>query len=155
MKMGRMLLIVISAVVLLGVTLVGAQEHGTKDEAQAMGNAAVEYAKKVGADQALKDFTTDKAKWTKKDLYVVAIDMKGNVLAHGTNEKMVGANHMEIKDANGVLFTAEMIKVAQTKGEGWVTYQWPHPQTKKMATKSTYVKKLTNYDGWVGVGIYP
>jgi hypothetical protein len=37
--------------------------------------------------------------------------------------------------------------------EGWVDYQWPHPDTKKIESKSTYVRKLANYDGWVGVGI--
>jgi len=31
---------------------------------------------------------------------------------------------------------------------------WPHPQTKKVEDKSTYVRKLPNYEGWVAVGIY-
>jgi signal transduction histidine kinase len=131
-----------------------ADERGTKDEAVAMVDAAVEHAKKVGAELAFKDFTTDKARWTKKDLYVVVADMKGNMLAHGANPKLVGKNNMEMKDANGVYFTAESVKVAQTRGQGWVDYLWPHPESKKMASKSMYVKKLANYDGWVGVGIY-
>jgi hypothetical protein len=31
---------------------------------------------------------------------------------------------------------------------------WPHPQSKKLEDKSTYVRNLVTYDGWVGVGIY-
>jgi cytochrome c len=121
---------------------------------KALAEAAVEHVKKVGADQAFKDFSTDKEHWTKKDLYVVAFDMKANCVAHGVNAKLIGCNHREIKDANGVHFTAEMTKIAQTKGEGWFDYLWPHPETKKMASTSTYVRKLANFDGWVGVGIY-
>ena len=59
----------------LGLGLVGtslAEERGTKDEAVAMTSAAVEHVKKVGREQAFKDFTEDKATWTKKDLYVMA-----------------------------------------------------------------------------------
>ena len=155
MRTVRRLVVVMVALALAGVTVAMAQEHGTKDEAVAMVNAAVDHAKKVGSEQAFKDFSTDKAHWVKKDLYVIAFDMQGNMKAHGANEKLIGKNHMDMKDANGVFFTAEQAKVVQSKGEGWVTYLWPHPQTNKLATKSTYAKKLPNYDGWVAVGIYP
>ena len=154
MTIGRMLMAAAMALTLWSASTAGAQERGTKAEAQAMVDAALEHAKKVGAEQAFKDFSTDKAHWTKKDLYVVAFDMKANMKAHGANEKLIGKNHMDMKDANGVMFTAEMVKLAQTKGEGWVDYQWVHPQTNKMAAKSSYVKKLSNYDGFVVVGIY-
>ena len=40
------------------------------------------------------------------------------------------------------------------KGGGWVEYEWPHPQTKKIESKISYAKKLTNYEGFVGVGAY-
>lgn len=154
MKVTRILIAAIASVAMTCLTVAMAQEHGTREEAQAMVDAAVEHVLKVGPEQAFKDFTYDKGNWTKKDLYVVAIDMKGTMLAHGANARMIGSNHIEIKDANGVLFTAEMTRVAQTQGQGWVDYLWPHPQTKKMAEKSTYVRKLVNYDGWVGVGVY-
>ena len=154
MKIRRMVIAGLATLLVSFATTAPAQEAGTKAEAKALADAAVEHVKKVGPDQAFKDFTNDKEHWTKKDLYVVAFDMKANMVAHGANAKMVGQNHMEIKDANGVYFTAEMTKLAQTKGEGWVSYMWPHPVTKKMASKTTYVRKLANYDGWVGVGVY-
>jgi hypothetical protein len=154
MKLGRMLVAATMALTLWWSSTATAQDHGTKDEAQAMVQAAIDHFKKVGPQQAFKDFSTDKAAWTKKDLYVVAIDMKGNMLAHGANEKLIGKNFQEMKDANGVLFTAEMGKVAQTKGEGWVDYLWVHPQTNKTTAKSSFAKKLPNYDGYVAVGIY-
>ncbi len=130
-----------------------AQVNGTKDEAKALAEAAVDHVKKVGPDKAFKDFTTDAA-WKKKDLYVMAYDNKGTVVGHGANDKLIGKNLIDMKDPNGVMVVSELTKVATTKGEGWVDYSWPHPQTKKLEDKSTYVRKLQNYDGWVGVGVY-
>jgi signal transduction histidine kinase len=131
-----------------------AQPHGTRDEAKAMVAAAVAHVQKVGAEQAFKDFTNDKANWTKHDLYVFANDMKGTCLAHGGNAKLVGRSLMDLRDANGVMLIAELTKLAQAKGEGWVDYVWQHPQTKKLESKSTYVRKLVDHDGFVGVGVY-
>lgn len=146
---------------LLALTLVGfvsvnalSQERGTKDEAKAMAEQAAAHVKKAGPDQAFKDFTTDKANWTKKDMYVFALDMKGLTVAHGANEKLVGKSMMELKDQNGKLFVKELTDVAKAKGSGWVEYDWAHPQTKKVDGKVTYALKLSNFDGLVAVGVY-
>jgi signal transduction histidine kinase len=130
-----------------------AQERGNRDEAKAMADAAVEHVKKVGPEQAWKDFTTGKD-WKKKDLYVFAMDMKANMLAHGANDKLLGKNVIELKDANGKPMIAEMVKVASTSGAGWVDYDWPNPVTKKIEPKSTYTRKLATFDGLIGVGAY-
>ncbi|MBK9573532.1 MAG: cache domain-containing protein [Rhodoferax sp.] len=152
MKLLRSLL----ALALVGFVSVNAlsQERGTKDEAKAMAEQAVAHVKKVGPDQAFKDFSTDKATWTKKDLYVFANDINGNTKAHGANDKLVGKNMAELKDQNGKLFIKEMSELAKSKGSGWVEYDWAHPQTKKVDGKATYVIKLSNFDGYVGVGVY-
>lgn len=130
------------------------QERGSKEEAIAMVDAAHAHIQKVGADKAYKDFTNDKAAWTKKDLYVMVLDGKGVMLAHGANEKLVGKDMTGIKDANGAPLVPNMLQVAATKGTGWSDYEWPHPQTKKIESKSTYVRKLPGGDGFVGVGVY-
>lgn len=141
----------------LGLGLVStslAQERGTKDEAVAMTNAAAEHVKKVGPDQAFKDFSEDKATWTKKDLYVMAYNHDGTCMAHGANGKLVGKNLINLKDANGKEIIKAFTVVSTSKGSGWVDYEWAHPQSKKVESKSTYAMKLDGYDGWVGVGIY-
>ena len=93
-----------------------ADERGSKDEAKAMVDAAFEHIKKVGADKAYKDFTTDKAAWNKKDLYVMVYDSKGVALAHGANEKLVGKDMTAVKDANGVAIVNGMIALAAKGG---------------------------------------
>jgi len=152
MKLFRTLL----TLLLVGVVSVSAmaQERGTKDEAKALANAALVHIKKVGNEQAFKDFTMDKSNWTKKDLYVFAMDAKGATLAHGANEKLVGKNMMELKDQNGKAFVRELTELSATKGEGWVDYDWAHPVTKKVEGKSTFVKRIPGFDGSVSVGTY-
>jgi signal transduction histidine kinase len=132
-----------------------AQDRGNKEEAKAMADAAASHVKKVGAEKAFKDFSTDKATWNKKDLYVVAFDWAGNCLAHGANEKLIGKNLIEMKDQSGKLFTKAMIDSTKgAAGSGWTDYEWVHPVTKKLEAKSTYSVKLAGFEGLVGVGIY-
>ncbi len=130
-----------------------AQERGTKDEAKAMAQAAFEHIKKVGAEKAYKDFSTDKANWTKKDLYVIVFDSKGVVLAHGAVEKLVGKDLSANKDVNGNPL-AQALNATAAKGGGWHDYDWSDPVTKKIAQKSTYVIKPPSGDGFIGVGVY-
>ena len=130
-----------------------AQERGTREEAKAMNDAAFEHIKKVGTEQAYKDFTFDKAKWVRKDLYVLVYDSQGVALAHGANEKLVGKNLSSLKDANGVLIVAGMVALA-AKGGGWYDYDWADPLTKKITPKSTYARKQPNGEGFIGVGVY-
>jgi len=144
--------LLIAAACFSGLTL-AADDRGNRDEAKAMVDAAIEHIKKVGPDKAYKDFTTDKAAWNKKDLYVMVYDGKGVALAHGANEKLVGKDLNAVKDANGVAVVPGMNALA-AKGGGWFDYDWPDPLTKKIAAKSTYAKKLPVGDGFVGVGVY-
>jgi signal transduction histidine kinase len=130
-----------------------ADERGTKDEAKALTDAAFEHIKKVGPESAYKDFTTDKATWNKKDLYVMVYDAKAIALAHGGNEKLVGKDMSAIKDANGVPVVTGLIELA-AKGGGWYNYDWPDPLTKKVMGKTTYARKQPNGEGFIGVGIY-
>jgi cytochrome c len=130
-----------------------AQERGTKEEAVALTQAAYEHIQKVGPEKAYADFTHDKARWTRKDLYVMAYDAQAVCLAHGANDKLVGKDLSAIKDAAGRLVVPGLLGVAK-KGGGWFDYDWPHPQTRKIEAKSTYARPLPSGEGFIGVGIY-
>ncbi len=152
MKHGlKWLLAAVTSFGLMGEVL--AQERGTREEAKAMAHAAFDHIKKVGAEKAYKDFTTDKANWTKKDLYVIVFDSKGTALAHGAVEKLVGKDLSGSKDANGNPLAPALTATA-AKGGGWHDYDWPDPVTKKIAQKSTYAIKPPVGDGFIGVGVY-
>lgn len=130
------------------------QEHGSKDEALALVDAALVHIKKVGAEKAFDDFTNDKSAWTKKDLYVFVNDLEGVARANGGNAKLIGKSLIALKDQNGKEFAKEMQTVATTKGEGWVDYDWFSPAAKKVENKSSFVKRIPGFSGYVAVGIY-
>jgi hypothetical protein len=116
---------------------------GTPEEAKALAEEAAAHYKKVGREKALADFNDKQGKFVKKDLYIFVIDTDGNTLAHGDNPKLIGKNLLEVKDLNGVYFFKEFIKTAKDgEGKGWVTYQWPHPDTKKPRAKASYIIRV-------------
>ena len=147
----RALLVALTAMLVGGLAFA---QDGTKEETVAMVNAAVEHAKKVGPEQALKDFTHDKGKWNKKDLYIFAFDFTGKNVAHGANEKLVGKDLADMKDPSGRPFVKDMTDIAKSKGSGWYEIDWPHPQTKKVMGKTNFLRRLDGKDAWVAVGYY-
>lgn len=127
-------------------------QNATPDEAKAMAEKAAEFLKANGRDVAFKAFDEGTDGFKDRDLYVFVNDYEGNVLAHGANAKLIGKNTRKVKDPNGVLLIEEMIKTASNGGTGWVEYSWPHPETKKLTPKVSYVIGLPEY--YVGVGAY-
>jgi cytochrome c len=153
--MKTLMRLVLAALAALGLmTAALAQERGTREEARAMVDAAVEHVKKVGPEQAFKDFT-DKANpaWHKKDQYVFAYNLEGLNVGHGANEKLIGKNLIEMRDPNGKFLIKELRDMA-VRGGGWVEYEWPHPQTKRIEAKASYVRRTINFEGFLGVGVY-
>lgn len=127
-------------------------QYGTSAQAEAMVHKAVEHIKKDGGDIAYADFTAKKPDWINHDIYVVVYDFTGTVLAHGQNEKQVGKNLLEFKDADGKEFVKERIELAKSKGKFWQDYKFTDPLTKKILPKSAYCERLN--DTAVCAGIY-
>jgi hypothetical protein len=131
-----------------------AQERGTADQAKALVEKGLSHIKSAGIEKAAEDFSNKDGKWHEKDLYVFVQKFDGNTIAHGGNKGLVGKNMIDLKDANGQTFIRSMIDTAKSKGSGWVDYMWTNPQTKKVEPKTTYVVKIPDFDGLIGVGIY-
>lgn len=129
-----------------------AQDRGDRAEARAMVDDAVQHVLVAGPERAFRDFTDrSNATWHRKDLYVFAYTFAGVSVAHGANDKLVGKNLIDIRDPNGK-FVIKELRDAALRGGGWVDYEWPHPVSLKIEAKSSYVRKLGNFDGFVGVG---
>ncbi len=67
-----------------------------------------------------------------------------------------GKQMMGLKDDKGKAFFAEMMKVANEAGSGWVEYRWPKPGQKEYSPKVAYVKlaKHGNDEFVVACGMY-
>lgn len=129
-----------------------AADKGSADEATALTKKAIAYLKANGKEKAFAEFNNPNGQFKDRDLYVFVFDFNGKTLAHGTNPKLLDKTLLDLKDADGKLFVKEFVEVAKGKGKGWVDYKWPHPTTKAIEAKSTYVEKVD--DMLVGCGIY-
>lgn len=129
-----------------------AAEQGKPDEAVALVQKAVAYLKANGKEKAYAEFNKPNGQFKDRDLYIFVIDMNGMEWANGANQKIVGKNVMELKDAEGKPMVKSFIELAQTKGKGWVDYKWPDPVRKTVASKSSYLEKYD--DVLIACGIY-
>jgi signal transduction histidine kinase len=124
------------------------------DEAKAMVDKAVAYWKANGKDKTVAEINNPEGQFVKGDVYVFANSIDGMILANGGNTKLVGQNHIALKDPNGKLFNKECAEVASTKGSGWVDYSWINPTTKKVQPKTVWVQKIEGVDVYIGSGIW-
>ena len=131
-----------------------AASKGTAAEATAMVQKAIAHIKKVGREKAFADFDNKNGVFTDRDLYVVVYDMKGKVLAHGANDKMIGKDVIELRDSDGKYFVKERVEM-MSKGpeaKGWQDYKFMNPVSRQIENKRMWLERSD--DMIVGCGIY-
>jgi signal transduction histidine kinase len=147
--------VVAALLAFLGAMPVAAQgTKGTAAEATAMVDKAIAYIKKNGREKAFAEINNPKGQFTDRDLYVVVYDIKGKVLAHGANAKMIGRDVIELRDTDGKYFVKERVEM-MSKGpnaKGWQDYKFMNPVTSQIEPKSMYI--VRHEDMIVGCGIY-
>jgi len=152
--MARILSIAVLALgFIFGATPALAQSKGTAKEATAMVEKAIAHIKKVGREKAFADFDNPKGGFVDRDLYVVVYDLKGKVLAHGANAKMIGKDMIDLRDVDGKYFVKERVEMmAKPDAKGWQDYKFMNPTTSAIEPKSMYLQRFE--DVIVGCGIY-
>lgn len=123
------------------------------DEAMAWAKKAAQFVKDHGAEEATKVFNDPHGEFVKGDLYVFVNNKAGDFLAHPIKPALVGKNAMDMKDIDGT----PLVKLfTEVEDEAWVAYKWPHPVTKKIRPKKSYIINVKGIPGgyYVGVGTY-
>jgi signal transduction histidine kinase len=168
---------VIALVVMASVVLVASvmAQNAVKDECVALCKDAAKFINEKGLDAAIAEFNNKEGKFVTKNTYVFLMDLEGNELAHpyhamtGSPFSAVTASGRNVlklfdyKDTTGKLFVQEYIKVAKTKGEGWVEYMYPKPEEQKKpipskekisSKKLSYVYRVPGKDLMVIAGFF-
>jgi cytochrome c len=87
------------------------------------------------------------------DLYLYALDFKGNVYAHADRPGRAGTNVLNEQYEGGRFVNQEIIKLLQEKNEPiWIEY------ISRNTTKRTYVEKVVDREGnnyFIACGYYP
>ena len=130
------------------------KSKGTAAEATAMVDKAIAHIKKVGREKAFADFSSKQPPWKDRDLYVVVYDLKGKVLAHGSNEKMINKDVLELRDNDGKYFVKERVEMMSKSpdAKGWQDYKFMNPVSRQIEPKQMYLRRFE--DVIVGCGIY-
>ena len=152
--MKRLITTFAAALLLLAGFAAHAQTKGTSAEAQAMVRKAIAEIKKAGREKAFAEINDPRGRFVDRDLYVVVYDMKGKVLAHGANEKMIGKDVIDLRDNDGKYFVKERVEM-MSKGpeaKGWQDYKFMSPVSRQIEPKSMYLERYE--DMIIGCGIY-
>lgn len=148
----RTLMLTLSLTIMFQTSSIAADVLTSKEDAVTFVKRAIEFINRHGKERAFAEFNNAKGQFVSNELYIVVSDMNGVVLAHGTNPRIIGKNLMEIKDRNGKQFVKEEIKLIETKGKGWVDFDWINPVTQSIELRSTYVERVGNH--FVAAGVY-
>lgn len=137
----KVFLSTIAVAAALVITPAFAADHGTQAEATTMVKKAVSYLKVNGKEKTLAEISNNKGQFIDRDLYISVYDLNGNVLAHGTNAKLIGKDVSALKDADGKEFIKDIIGKAKSAGKGTSDYKWPNPVIKEIQAKTVYFEK--------------
>lgn len=141
------LALVTLALICMPLTAMAGDAKTVKDK---VAKAAKYLAEKGPA--ALPEFSDTASPWAATP-YIFVYDLKGNIIAHGANPKLVGKNLMGLKDVKGNMFAAEFVAVAKSPGKGWVEYWWPKKGSKTPEQKVSYIMRVPGQDMLVGAGL--
>ncbi|MEN9867319.1 MAG: hypothetical protein RL748_2909 [Pseudomonadota bacterium] len=118
-----------------------AADRATKEDVQKAVKAVIAFHKANGKEKTLAELNKPDNQFKAKEAYPFAYNADGVNLAH-LNQKMVGKNLMQMKDADGVEINRLFIETANKSGSGWVKYKWPNPVSKEIEPKESYVEKF-------------
>ena len=80
-------------------------------------------------------------------LYSFVYDIDLTVVAHATNEEIIGINFKGKPDAAGKLYRDEILAGALENQSGWVDYIYTKPDNSGLYRKSSYYKLVTGSNG--------
>ncbi|MBL0390502.1 cache domain-containing protein [Ramlibacter monticola] len=123
-----------------------ADDAATAREAEAMVKKGVAYIKANGKDKGFAEITRrDSKEFHDRDLYLAAHKLDGTCVAHGTNEKMVGKNFIDMRDIDGKEYIKERVDLGKTKTSFYTDYKFVNPVSKKIEPKTAYCERLDDY----------
>jgi hypothetical protein len=113
---------------------------------------AYDFVQAKGKKAAFDEFNKKDGLFTDGSVYIFVIDYKGNMLANGYNQDMVGKNLFDKKDIEGKLINRALIVKAKSGG-GWELYRWTNPVSNLVECKRSYALPMEG-DYLISAGYY-
>jgi methyl-accepting chemotaxis protein len=86
--------------------------------------------------------------------YLWVNDMQATMVMHPIKPALDGKNLSDFQDPNGKHLFAEMVKVCQEDGQGFVDYMWSKPGEEKPVAKLSFVRLFKPWNWVIGTGVY-
>ncbi len=88
--------------------------------------------------------------------YFFIFAMDGTVLLHAAQPELEQKKLLAMQDTEGTFVIREMIDLARSKGEGFISYHWPKPgfPPDQEFEKISFIKYLPQLDCFIGAGEY-
>lgn len=138
----------------------GPPQPNTPDQLAGLVQDAAAYARIVGKEPALAEFSKKEGIFSHGDVYIYAYGNQGTLLAHPYRTESVGTNRLDFTDARGLAVIAIGNYTASTGG-GFIAYLYPAPDSGVIdeAAKDRYVPKIgyvcpAGPGWWIASGIY-
>jgi signal transduction histidine kinase len=132
---------IVAGAALVTSALAADEKRVTPKEAEAMVKKGVAYIKANPRDKAMADITNKNGQFVDRELYLTVYKLDGTALAHGANEKFVGKNMIDLRDAEGKEHIRERMELAKTKASFWQDFKFINPVNKKIEPKQMYCEK--------------
>jgi hypothetical protein len=123
-------------------------------DAKALVARGVKHVAEVGQEQAFKDFSDPKGAFVEGELYILVYSFDGVCLAHGSDQKLIGTNRLEVTDASGKKFIAEMVAAAKARPTGFIDYMHKNAKTGQVVPKVTVFTRPEGKPFFVAAGVY-
>ncbi len=109
-----------------------------RDKAVNWVKRGVAHIEKVGLQQACDDFDDPKGGFIFGEFYISVFDVNGTRMANGLEPWKRGEHIYDIQDVDGKPYVRYIVTRAQSKGYGWVEYNWTSPVSGNVELKSVY-----------------
>ena len=114
--------------------------QGCADEAKELAKRAAELVDRAGPDEAIRQFHDPEGAFRDRDLYIAVADREGYLRAFGPDPSKAGKLRVDaFPQVDQKSIAAASWRVIETSGGGWVEFLAPHPVTKRMVPKISYV----------------
>ncbi|MEN8189346.1 MAG: cache domain-containing protein [Thermodesulfobacteriota bacterium] len=82
------------------------------------------------------------------------INQGTSCVLHPIKPALEGKDLADLKDVDGKFFIRDFTELIQTEKQGFVSYKWLNPTSKKIEDKLTYIFYFAPFDWIIGTGVY-
>jgi methyl-accepting chemotaxis protein len=137
-----------------GMDLFGASRYADRALAVKMVKRARAEVEAHGIDASCRTFHDPASGYQPGGNYVILLRFDGELLYNKYDGVLPRINIMGRHDAFGTYYVQEMIRVAATKGSGWLRYLFDNPATGKVEYKLSYFERVGGQELLVIFGVY-